>query len=61
MFGITNSGKLFSDELTNWLIYVAGLKNQNVKISNTTSIHQMDPIWLYYLVFMTVYFWYTFE
>ena len=34
MYGMTNSGKLFSDELTNWLIYVAGFKKskcQNFK------------------------------
>ena len=33
MYGITNSGNLFSDEITNWLIYEAGPKQSQCQIS----------------------------
>ena len=33
MYGITNSGKLFADELTNWLIDESGFNHSKCKIS----------------------------
>ena len=33
MYGITNSGKLFSDELTNWIIDKAGFNQSQCQIS----------------------------
>ena len=33
MYGMPNSGKLFSDELTYWLIYEAGFNQSKYKIS----------------------------
>ena len=30
---MTNSGELFADELTNWMIYEAGLKKSQCQIS----------------------------
>ena len=33
MYGMTNSGKLFFDELTNWMIYEAGFKQSQCQIS----------------------------
>ena len=32
MYGITNSGKLFSDELTNWLIDEAGFNQSKCQM-----------------------------
>ena len=43
IYGMTNSGKLFSYELTNWLIDVVGFKNNNVICPYTTSMHHIDP------------------
>ena len=33
MYGMTNSGKLFSEELTNWLIYESGFNHSKCQIS----------------------------
>ena len=33
MYGMTNSGNLFSDELTNWLIDIAGFNQSKYQIS----------------------------
>ena len=33
MYGITNCGNIFSDELTNWMIYEAGFKNSKCQMS----------------------------
>ena len=33
MYGMNNSVKLFSYEITNWLIYVAGFKQSHFQIS----------------------------
>ena len=33
MYGMPNSGKIFSDELTYWLIYEAGFNQSKYKIS----------------------------
>ena len=41
MYGITNSGNLFSDELTEWLLE-AGFTNLNVRCLSIISMHQMD-------------------
>ena len=54
MYGMTNSGKLFADELTEWLIK-EGLCSHNVRFQYTLSIHLMDPRLLLYLILMTVY------
>ena len=43
MYGMTNFGNLFSDELTNWLIDKAGFKIPNVKCLHFTSMNQMVP------------------
>ena len=32
MYGMTNSGKLFSGELTNWLMNVAGFKHSQCQM-----------------------------
>ena len=40
---MTNSGKLFADEFTKWLIDMADFKTHNDKSTYTTSMHQMDP------------------
>ena len=53
MYGMTNSGKLFADELTEWLLE-AGLYNINVRCLSIINIHQMDQKLLYYLMLMTV-------
>ena len=33
MYGMTNNGKIFPDEITNWVIYVAGFKQPTCKMS----------------------------
>ena len=53
MYGMTNSGKLFADELTEWLIE-EGLCNYNVRCQSTISMHLMDPRLLFYLMLMIV-------
>ena len=32
MYGMNSYGKLFADEITNWLIYEAGLKNSRCQM-----------------------------
>ena len=39
---MTTYEKPFSEELTNWLIYVVGFKNHRDKYLYTTSMHHMD-------------------
>ena len=41
VYGITNSGKLFSDELTQWL-HEAGLFNLNFRYLSIISMHKME-------------------
>ena len=53
MYGITNSGKLFSDELTEWLLEV-GLLNLNISCLSIISMHQVEQKLLSYLMLMTV-------
>ena len=53
MYGMTNSGKLFADELTEWLLE-AGLFNVNVRCLSIISMHHMDQKLLSYLMLMTV-------
>ena len=50
---MTNSGKLFDDELTEWLLE-AGLSNVNVIFLSIISMHQMDQTCFSYLILMTV-------
>ena len=54
MYGMINSGKLFADELTEWLLEEV-LCNQNVICPSTISMNLMDPILLFYLMLMIVY------
>ena len=42
MYGMTNDGNIFADDITNWLIDMKGLKKNT--IIYTTSMHYMDPI-----------------
>ena len=51
---MTNSGKLFADELTEWLIE-EDLCNHNVRCPSTISMHLMDLKLLFYLMLMIVY------
>ena len=53
MYGMTNSGKLFADELTEWLIEEV-FCNHNVRCPSTISMHLMNPILLFYLMLMIV-------
>ena len=53
MYGMTNSGKLFADELIEWLLEAA-LFNINVRRLSIISMHQMDQKLLCYLMLMTV-------
>ena len=48
IYGMTNSGKLFSDELTEWLIEEV-LCNNNVRCPSIISMHLMDPRLLFIL------------
>ena len=51
MYGMNNSGKLFADEFTEWLLE-AGLFNHNVRYLYIISMHQMDLKLLFYLMLM---------
>ena len=53
LYGMTISGKLFPDELTEWLLE-AGLFNHNVRFLSIISMHQMDQKLLSYLMLMIV-------
>ena len=55
MYGMTNSVKLFSNELTIWLIDESGFNIRSVKYPYITSMHQMVTSYLCYLMLMTVY------
>ena len=50
---MTNSGKLFADELTEWIIE-EGLFNHNSRCPYTISMHQMYLRLLFYLMLMIV-------
>ena len=54
MYGMTNAGKLFADELPEWSLE-AGLSNINVRCLSVISMHQMEQKLLYYIMLMTVY------
>ena len=51
---MNNSGKLFSDELPEWLID-AVLFNLNARCLSIISVHHMDQKLLSYIMLMTVY------
>ena len=51
---MTNSGKLFSDVLTEWLIE-SGLFNHSVRCLSIISMHHMDKTLLSYIMLVTVY------
>ena len=53
MYGMTNSGKLFADELTEWLLEAGFIPYINVICLSIISMHQMDNF-LSYLMLMTV-------
>ena len=53
MYVMTNSGKLFADELIEWLLET-GLSNLNVRCISIISMHQMDQTMLSYYMLMTV-------
>ena len=53
MYGMTNSGKLLADEMTEWIIE-EGLCNHNVRCPSIISMHLMDPRLLFYLMLMIV-------
>ena len=53
MYGMTNSGKLFSDELTEWLIK-EGLCSHNGRCKSTISMRLMDLRLLFYPMLMIV-------
>ena len=54
MYGMTNSGKMFADELTEWLIK-EGLSNHNVRCLSIISMHLMDLRLLFYLMLMILF------
>ena len=43
MYGMTNYGKFFDDELTNWEIDESGFNQSNVKCLYIKSMHRMIP------------------
>ena len=49
VFGITNSGNFFADELTEWLLE-AGLFNHNVRCLSIISIHPLNQKVLFYIM-----------
>ena len=53
MYGMTNSGTLFSDVLTEWLLEAA-LSYLNFRFISIISMQQMDQNLLSYLMLMTV-------
>ena len=53
MYGMTNSGKLFADELTEWLMKKV-LCHHNIRCTSTISMHLMDPRFLFYNMLMIV-------
>ena len=55
MYGMTNSEKLFADELTEWLLEV-GFINHIVRCLSIISMHQMDLKLLSYLMLMILSF-----
>ena len=61
MYGITNSGNIFSDKLTNWLIDEVGLKFSPCQISIYYK-YAPDVSKLVVLSYVDYYFyWYTYE
>ena len=54
MYGMTNSGKLFADELTEWLLE-AGLIKSKCQISTYYKYAPYGKKLLFYLILMTVY------
>ena len=54
MYGMTNSGKLFADELIDWFIDESGFKNSNTRCLYITSMHHMELKLLFYLMLMVV-------
>ena len=53
VYGMNNSGNLFADELTEWLLE-AGFIQSQCNMSIYISMHQMEQQF-YYLMFITVY------
>ena len=54
MYGMTNYGKLFAVELTEWLLEIGNF-NHNVRCLSIISMHQMDLKLLFYLMLMIVF------
>ena len=50
MYRMTNSGKLFADELTYWLINAAVLKNLNARCLYIIIMHYMEQKLFFYLI-----------
>ena len=53
MYGITNFGKIFADDSTEWLLE-AGLIQSPCKMSIFLNIHHTEQRLLFYLMLMTV-------
>ena len=61
MYGMINSKEVFSDELTNWLIYKAGFKQTQCYMSMyyKNALHVSKLVVLYYVDDFI--YWYTYE
>ena len=61
MYGITHYGKLFSDELTNWIIHEAGFNHSPCQMSiyNNDEPYGSKLVMLYYADECV--YWYTSE
>ena len=55
MYGMTNYGKLFDDELTNGIIDESGFNQSKEKLLYITSMKHMATSYLCYVMLMTVY------
>ena len=55
MYVKTNSGKLLTDELIDWLVNETGSKKINSICLYITSIHQMEQKLSFYLMLMIVF------
>ena len=61
MYGMKNSLKLFSDELTNWLIYEAGFKQSQCKIFRYYKYAPYGPKLVVLCYVDDCVYWYTYE
>ena len=55
MCGMTNYGKLFSGEFTDWLINETGFKNLNTRCLYITSMHHMEQKLLFCIMLMILF------